>query len=103
VPPGRAASWAAWAAAGPDRAQRRAALDLLVRTAAAGARAASYAPYLGADLPGSGTTAFRWSLAPAARAEVVRAPLTARRGAVALAGLAGLLVVGTGAGVWRAS
>lgn len=102
APPG-AASWAAWAAGGPDRARRRAALDLLVRTAAAGARAAAYAPYLGADLPGGGTTVFRWALAPSVRATVVRAPLTPHRGALALAGLAGLLVAGTGAGVWRAS
>lgn len=103
VPPGGAASWAAWAAGSPPVAERRAALDLLVQTAATGARAAAYSPYLGADLPGTGSTAFRWSFVPAERADVVRAPLQPRPGAIALAGVAGLLVLLTTAGLWRAS
>jgi hypothetical protein len=48
----------------PARAgARRQALDLLVATAATGARATSYSPYLGADLPGTGTTVFRYAFA----------------------------------------
>lgn len=103
VPPGGAATWAAWAARGPDAAARRAALDLLVQVAATGARASSYSPYLGADLPGTGTTAFRYAFAPAEAVEAVRAPLEPQPRAIALAGLAALLVLGTGAGIWRLS
>lgn len=103
VPPAGAPSWAAWAAAGPGVAARRAALDLLVDVAATGARATSFSPYLGADLPGTGSTSFRFSFSPAPVAAVVAAPLQLRPGAVAVAGLAGLLVVVAGAAVWRQS
>ncbi len=103
VPPGGAASWRAWAASGPSLPARRAALETLVGAAASGARAAAYAPYLGADLPGTGSTVFRFGLAAAPPRAVVREALRARPGARALAALAGLLVL-TGAGaLWRAS
>lgn len=103
TPPGGAVSWTAWAQSGPDAAARRAALDLLVRVAATGTRAASYAPYLGADLPGTGTTVFRYAFAPVEAVAAVRAPLEPRPGAIALAGVALLLVVGNAAALWRES
>ena len=103
APPGGAASWAQWAAGEPDLAARQAALDLLVRTAAAGARAASYAPYLGADLPGTGTTEFRYAFAPVEAVELVRASLEPKPAALALAGVALLLLLANAALLWRSS
>lgn len=103
VPPGNAASWGAWAAGEPDVAERRAALDLLVQTAAIGARATSYSPYLGADLPGTGTTMFRYSFAAPAELEQVAQDLTPRWGAIALAAVALLLLAGNAALLWRRS
>jgi hypothetical protein len=103
APPADAPSWAAWAAPKPGVSARRAALNLLVRTAATGARARSYAPYLGADLPGTGTTSFRYSFAPVARGEQPAAPLTPRPGAIGAAALAVLLLAGNGALLWRQS
>lgn len=102
-PPDDAASWADWAAAGPDAAARRAALDLLVQTAAVGARATSYSPYLGADLPGTGTTVFRYAFAAPEVVERARAALTPRPGAIVVAGLALLLLAGNGVLLWRRS
>ncbi len=101
TPPGGAASWAAWAAAGPDAAARRAALDLLVDVAAAGARATAYSPYLGADLPGTGRTTFSYALAVPPVPAAVRAPLRPRPYALALGGVALLLVLTGAVGVWR--
>jgi hypothetical protein len=103
APPGGAPTWAAWAAGGPDAAARKAALDLLVRTAATGARATSYAPYLGADLPGTGTTQFRYAFAPVEQVEVARAALEPKPAALAVAGLALLLLLGNAALLWRSS
>ncbi|MBW3551206.1 MAG: hypothetical protein KY442_10460 [Proteobacteria bacterium] len=103
VPPGNAASWAAWAAGEPNAAERRAALDLLVRVAATGARATSYAPYLGADLPGTGTTVFRYAFAPVEAVAAVRASLEPKPAALALAGVALLLLLANAALLWRAS
>ncbi len=103
LPPGGAASWVAWAASDRPAAERRAALDLLVDVAATGARAAAYAPYLGADLPGTGSTVFRWTFAPAPEAVPEVRTLQVRPRAVALAGAALLLLVGAAAGVWRQS
>ncbi|MCU1693316.1 MAG: hypothetical protein JWM64_2407, partial [Frankiales bacterium] len=87
----------------PGAASRRAALDLLVATAASGARAAAYAPYLGADLPGTGSTVFRFGLAAAPPEVVVRPALPPRHGAQVLAGLAGLFVLAGATAVWRLS
>jgi hypothetical protein len=101
APPGGQASWKAWAASDPPLAQRKAALDLLVQVAATGARATSYSPYLGADLLGSGSTAFRYGFAPADAAAVSRAELKPRWGAIALASLAFLLVLGNAGLIWR--
>jgi hypothetical protein len=103
TPPGGAPDWAAWARSGPDQAARQAALDLLVRAAATGARATSYAPYLGADLPGTGTTVFRYAFAPVEAVAAVRAPLEPKPGALALAGVALALVMGNTALLWRES
>lgn len=102
-PPEGAATWAAWAASGPDAASRRAALDLLVQTAATGARATSYSPYLGADLPGTGTTVFRYSLTAPEAVAPAAANLEPKPGAIALAVLALLLVTGNGVLLWRRS
>lgn len=102
-PPGGAASWAAWAAAGPPVEQRRAALDLLVATAATGARATSYSPYLGADLPGTGSTVFRYAFATPSSVEEVTRALEPRRGAIALTSVALLLLLGNGVLLWRRS
>jgi hypothetical protein len=103
TPPGGAASWRAWAAADPDQAARRAALDLLVATAAAGARASSFSPYLGADLPGTGSTVFRVSFATPEALPQVEQPLRARRGPIAVTAVALLLLLGHGALLWRRS
>ena len=103
VPPDGARSWRGWAAGDQDRAARRAALDLLVDVAATGARATAFSPYLGADLPGTGRTRFRFSFAPPEVAAVVRAPLQPRPAALAVAALAGTLVLTGAAAVWRQS
>ena len=103
TPPDGFASWTAWAMAGPAIAERKAALDLLVQVAAAGARASSYSPYLGADLVGKGSTTFTYSFAPAGHAAAVARVLYPRWGAICLAGLALLLVLGNAALIWRRS
>jgi hypothetical protein len=102
-PPGGSASWAAWAASSPDLAARRSAVDLLVSTAATAARATSYSPYLGADLPGTGTTSFGFSFALPEEVAEVRAPLEPRPGALAAAGAALLLLLASAALIWRQS
>jgi hypothetical protein len=103
APPRGLPTWAAWARSGPPLVERQAALDLLVATAATGARASSYSPYLGADLPGTGTTVFRYSFAPPQQGPVSRPVLHPRPGpiAVTLTGL--LLLLGLGVAVWRRS
>ena len=103
VPPDRAASWVAWAATSPDRTARRAALDLLVATASSGARATSLSPYLGADLPGSGTTRFTYAFAALERAPVAAAPLQPRPVPIALASVALLALGGGAVRLWRRS
>ena len=100
-PPGNAPTWAAWAATKPDLAARRAALELLVQVAAIGARASSYSPYLGADLPGTGSAAFRYAFAVPEKAAATRPVLEPKKGPIALATLAFLLLLGNGALIWR--
>ncbi len=103
APPNGFADWGRWAAAGPPVAERKAALDLLVAVAATGARASSYSPYLGADLVGSGSTTFSFGFAPPTAREVGRAVLHPQWGAISLAGLAVLLLLGNAALIWRRS
>ncbi len=103
APPGGAASWRAWAASRPDAAARRTALDLLVATAATGARATSYSPYLGADLPGSGTTTFRYAFAQPSAVRRPAPPLEPRPGPLAATAAGLLLLLAGGAAVWRRS
>lgn len=103
APPRGLPTWAAWARSRPPLAERVAALDLLVATAATGARASSYSPYLGADLPGTGTTAFRYSFAPADQAPAARPALHPRGGPIALAGLAMLLLLVNAVLIWQRS
>lgn len=101
APPRGLASWRAWAASSPPLAERQQALALLVEVAAAGARASSYSPYLGADLIGSGSTTFRYGFAPPAAVPVIARELEPRWGAIALASLAGLLLLGALEGLRR--
>lgn len=103
APPAGAQTWAAWAAGGPDVPARRAALDLLIQTTAIGARATSFAPYLGADLPGTGTTQFRYGFASVEQAPAAPVTLTPRPGPIAATTLATLLLGVAGVGLWRRS
>lgn len=103
APPAGAASWAAWATAGPDAGQRRAATDLVVSVAAAGARAAAYTPYLGADIGGNITTTFVYAVAPPPVAQIATAPPELNRGAVALVGVAVLVLAANVVALWRLS
>ena len=103
LPPDGLASWASWAAGGPSRVARRAALDLLVAVAATGARASSYGPYLGADLEGTGSTTFRYATAPAAAARSAAVVLHPRWGAISLVAVLLMLVIAGAAAIWRRS
>jgi hypothetical protein len=103
APPRGLATWAAWARSRPPATERRAALDLLVETAATGARASSYSPYLGVDLPGSGSTDFRYSFTPADKATTAQAALHPKGGPIALAGFALLLLLVNAALIWQRS
>lgn len=103
APPRRFASWTAWAAAGPDASERRTALNLLVQTAEAGARASAYSPYLGAQFGMTGSTAFHYSLAQPAQASQPLRRLTPRPVPIGLT-IVGALLLATGAVlVWRRS
>ena len=103
APPGGATSWARWAASAPPQAERVAALHALVSAAAVGARAASYSPYLGADLPGSGTTTFHYGFGPEPRQVRTVALQAPRPVALALAGVALALLLGNAVLLWRRS
>jgi hypothetical protein len=103
IPPHGVSTWATWAAAGPSAAERRSALDLLVQTAAIGARAAAYSPYLGPHLGPAGSTVFHYALAPAASPVTPTRALRPRPVAIALTVLAVLLLVGGGVVIWRRS
>lgn len=101
VPPRGLPTWKAWAASHPPLAERKAALDLLVEVAATGARASSYSPYLGADLTGSGSTTFEYGFAAAQKQQTLVATLHAKWGAIALALLASVLLLGVAEGLRR--
>ena len=103
IPPHGVTTWATWGAAGPSAAERRSALDLLVQTAAIGARAAAYSPYLGPHLGPAGSTVFHYALVPAASPVTPTRALRARPFPIALTVLAALLLVGGGVVVWRRS
>ncbi|MCU1672972.1 MAG: hypothetical protein JWN77_1085, partial [Frankiales bacterium] len=76
---------------------------LLVQVAASGARASSYSPYLGADLPGTGSTVFRYAFAAPETVVAARPALQPKKGPIALAALAVLLLLANGALIWRES
>ena len=101
TPPHGVHSWATWAAAGPSGAERKSALDLLVQTAAIGARAAAYSPYLGPHLGPAGSTVFHYALAPTASPATSTRALRPRPVPIALTVLAALLVAGGGVVIWR--
>jgi hypothetical protein len=103
APFGSFPTWRQWAASRPPLAERKEALDLLVAVAATGARAASYSPYLGADLEGTGSTSYALSFAPPSALPVVRPALHPRWGPLSLAGAGALLLVGAGWALWRRS
>jgi hypothetical protein len=103
TPPRGLTTWSAWARSRPPPAERQAALDLLVATAAAGARASSYSPYLGVDLPGTGSTVFHYAFAPREAVRTAAASLHPKGGPIALAGFALLLVLVNAGLVWRRS
>jgi hypothetical protein len=103
TPPHGVRSWGAWAATGPSAAERRSALDLLVQTAAIGARAAAYSPYLGPHLGPAGSTVFHYALAPAASPATSTRALRPRPVPIALTVLAALLLAGGGVVIWRRS
>lgn len=103
APPRGLPTWAAWARSRPPLAERQAALDLLVATAATGARASSYSPYLGADLPGTGSTVFRYFFTAADAAVAQHRVLHPKPGPIALAGVALLLLLVLAGEVWRRS
>ncbi len=103
APPRGATSWAAWAAARTTPAERKMALDTLVQVAATGARAASYSPYLGSDLGGTGSTVFHYAFAVADRQPVARRVLRPRAGPIAVLGVTLLLALGLATAVWRRS
>lgn len=103
APPGAFLTWREWAAARPPAAERKAALDLLVAVAASGARATSYSPYLGADLPGTASTSYRVAFAPASAVAAARPALHPQWGAISLAGVGGLVLLSGGYAVWRRS
>jgi hypothetical protein len=102
-PPRQLASWATWARSRPPLAERQAALDLLISTAATGARASSYSPYLGVDLPGTGSTAFRYSFLPPDAVAAADRDLQPKPGPIALAGVAVLLLLVNATLIWRRS
>lgn len=103
APPRALPTWAAWARSKPPLAERQAALDLLIATAATGARASSYSPYLGADLPGTGSTVFRYSFRPPEKAASTRRVLHPRLGPIAVVAGGVLLLMAVGALMWRRS
>ena len=101
LPPGDATTWAAWAGARPPVAERVQALQQLVAAAAVGARAGSYSPYLGADLPGTGTTTFRYAFAAAPAVTVPAARPGVRPLGLGLTGVALALLLANGVLLWR--
>jgi hypothetical protein len=103
APPRGLPTWASWARSRPPLAERQAALDLLVTTAATGARASSYSPYLGADLPGTGSTVFRYAFAQAEKSAALQRVLHPKVGAIGLAGVAALMLLVNCALIWRRS
>jgi len=103
APPRGASSWAAWAGGRTTLAERKVALDTLVQVAATGARAASYSPYLGSELGGTGSTVFHYAFAVEDRQPLARRVLQPRAGPIALLGAALLLALGLATAVWRRS
>ena len=102
-PPSGFGTWSAWAASKTTPGQRRTALDLLVRTAATGARASAYSPYLGPGMGPAGSTTFHYVLAAATNRAASTPALAPRPLPIALAVTAGLLLVTGAALVWRRS
>lgn len=103
VPPHSAPSWAAWAGTDPPRAERRAALELLVQAAATGSRASAFSPYLGSQLEPRGHTTFSYSLATARTPGPAPVRLAPRPVPITLTVLGLLALLGAGVLCWRRS
>jgi hypothetical protein len=103
IPPRGFHSWSAWADANPPIAERRAALNLLVQTAAIGSRASAYSPYLGSQLEAVGGTAFHYVLAPVDTSVTTASPLNPRPLPIGLAIMSALVLTGAGVVIWRRS
>jgi hypothetical protein len=101
VPPAPARTWTAWAASHPGPAPRQVATDTLVGTAAATARAHELSPYVGSDIAGPATTAFRYVIASAAAAPGVHARLRPKPYAITVAAIAGLAILVNAGLLWR--
>jgi hypothetical protein len=93
-PPASYTSWRAWARDDPGGAAVTRATTTLATVAASAARAAEYSPYLQADAPGTDVSTFTYVIAPP---ELVARPddsMRPRPGAIILAAVALLAVLG---------
>lgn len=93
-PPASYESWRAWARSGPDDAAVAAATTRLATVAAATARAAEYSPYLQADTPGTDISTFTYVIAPPEAVVQPAGSMRPRPGAITLAAVAILAVLG---------
>jgi hypothetical protein len=102
-PPAPAATWHAWAAAGPSASEVDRALETLISAAATLARNDDKAPYLGHHGPGPTSTVFHYGVAPAPVARRKPPPLRPRPLPIALTGLGLAVLTAAGVVVWRRS
>jgi hypothetical protein len=93
-PPASYPTWRAWARSGPDDAAVTAATTTLATVAAAAARAAEYSPYLQADAPGTDVSTFTYVIAPPEAVAPTADSMRPRPGAITLAAVALLAVLG---------
>jgi hypothetical protein len=93
-PPAPYRSWRAWARSDPDDEAVTAATTTLANAAAASARAAEYSPYLQADAPGTDVSTFTYVIAPPEAIAPTSNSMRPRPGAITLAAVALLAVIG---------
>jgi hypothetical protein len=97
TPPAPAKTWRQWAAGHPTSAAVTQATQAMVAAAAAAARSAEYSPYLQADAPGSDLSTFTYVVANPPAVQRADDGLQPRPGAITVAALALLAVVGNAA------
>jgi hypothetical protein len=102
-PPRGLRSWREWARSDPNLRERRDALNLLVETAAAGATASAYSPYLGSALGTLGYTTFHISFAPPKASVAEADSLQPRPVAITITIVLLLVLSVAGVFVWRRS